>query len=106
MNPVYYDVYEGDTLFLQCVTREEVNKALNINKKSLTSYAHSEWKLKGKYRIYPTGEKGIKKIQGFPEAWEEAIKPFRRVIWCKGEGKKLKVRKRAGSELERMGSDD
>ena len=93
MNPSYYDVYEGDTLFLQCVTREEINKALNMNKNSLTQYVENNWKLKGIYRIYPTGEKGIKRIQGFPEAWEAAIKPFRRVIWSRTEGKKLMVRK-------------
>lgn len=96
MKRVYYDVFDGEELILQCVTKEEINRALGMNKTSLTQYVENEWKLQGRYTLQVIKEKRriAEKIpEQFVYEWEKAIKPFRRVIWCKDEGKKLFVNK-------------
>lgn len=96
----YYDLYEGDTLFLQCVTVAEVNRALGLNLHSLTNYVENEWLLCGRYTVMQVEmiDDDVKKYNtykggNFEELWEAAIKPFKKVIWSKTEGKKLTIRK-------------
>ena len=100
----YYDLYEGDALFLQCVTVAEVNKILGLNLHSLTKYVENNWMLCGRYKVCIVEglddevKEDVKKYDtykggNFAELWEAAIKPFRRVIWCKDEGRKLMIKK-------------
>lgn len=96
MKHVYYDVYEGEELILQCVTKDEINKALGTNKTSLTQYIDNEWKLLKRYTLYVVYDEqriADRIPDTFRSEWEKAIKPFRRVIWCKDAGKKLFINK-------------
>lgn len=85
----YYDIYDGDTLYLKCVSRNEINRIFNVNRASLTQYIDNDWKLNGQYTVVENKEHGFVDVSAFTQEWEEAIKPFKRVIWCKNEGKQL-----------------
>lgn len=90
----YYDLYEGKQLYLQCVTRTEINRMLNINRNSYSEYVYNGYLLEGRYTVRFAGQsesKANETMQDFEEKWEEAIRPFRRVIWCHDEGKKLRI---------------
>lgn len=94
MKSVYYDVYEGKELVLQCVTKDEINRALGCNVTSMANYADTGYKINKRYTVIRVSEKKAKQVKeaspSFVEEWAAAVSPFKRVIWSKEEGRKLK----------------
>lgn len=95
----YYNVYENDTLVLECVTAKEIAAKLNYAKQYVQKCIMNETKLGNIYSItYVTDNSAEAKEKNyqyktFPEEWEAAVKPFRGVRWSKHRGRKLIVNK-------------
>lgn len=87
----HYDVYDGDEKVLENVTRKEIEEFFGETLPTgLTSYIIEKWRFKGRYLITYTSVSQESK-DPFIKEWEDAVRPFKNVIWVKSGGRRLRV---------------
>lgn len=84
----YYDVYDGDEKIFENVNRYEIEALLGEKLPSgLTSYIVNEMRFKGRYLFTYTSANSDPLFK----EWEDAVRPFKNVIWVKTGGRRLRV---------------
>ena len=100
-----YNVYNGDELFLENVTRKDIALAFNCTITALTRYVERGYKLRGRYSIVlsqvveeepedfdPLGN-GTPMNSAWAREWDETCAYIRkRVEWVDEGGRQLKVK--------------
>ena len=83
---------------MEDVTSTEIIRELKCSKSiNIQNYAEGKVKFRGRYtfeinqRYDEIATTDMR--EGFCEEWEEAVKPFKRVIWVKTGGRKLCIGK-------------
>lgn len=90
-----YNVYDRGELILENVTRVEINKALRmVVPNQLVHYAERGHKYLDRYTFEFANLSELAEGDAdaeFIKEWTEAVKPFKRVIWVKEGGRKLRI---------------
>ena len=90
----FYNVYDNGELFLENVRRKDILDKLGSVPGSITNYVERKHIFLGRYTFkYGECPRGKSETLLYLEKeWEDAVKPFKKVIWVKSGGRKLKVR--------------
>lgn len=88
-----YNVYDNGELILTNVTTAEIKEALGFAPPSIPQYVGTGHRFKGRY-TFKWGkpvETVDQTLLEFKKEWEEAIAPFKNVVWVKEGGRKLTI---------------
>jgi hypothetical protein len=88
-----YNLYDNGVLVLESANPKQIRDFTGINVKSPIGYAIRGHKINGRYTLELADESYLESLseEMFKKEWNDAIKPFKRVIWVKEGGRKLKV---------------
>lgn len=93
-----YNLYDNGVMVMENVVGAEIIRFLGCSKSiNFQNYADINVKFRGRYTFElnqhydETATTDMR--DGFCEEWEEAVRPFKRVIWVKTGGRKLCIRK-------------
>lgn len=87
----YYNLYDNGELILERAQPREIIEFLGVETFNVASYAELRSIYKGRYRVKKV-EEGLSQDEIFIEEWNKAVEPFKRVIWVKRGGRKLRVK--------------
>lgn len=89
-----YNVYDNGELILESVTPNEIRDYIGENIQNVGVYANSGHKFRGRYTFDFSDIETVVKSESelaFEKEWNDAIRPFKRVIWVKEGGRKLVI---------------
>ena len=88
-----YNAYDNGEIILKNVTSQEIRDHIGEKALNIAGYANNGHKYKGRYTFEIVDETDAKRQEEieFINAWTEAVRPFKNVIWVKSGGRKLKV---------------
>ena len=86
-----YDVYDNGELILKSLTPNEIRKQIGENVLNVTVYANSGHKFRGRYTFKFSTNREVKTEQelSFEKEWNDAVAPFKHIVWVKEGGKRL-----------------
>lgn len=87
MLKTFYNVYDNGKLVLENAYAEDVGELVGNEKLNIHYYVRNHFIYKGRYRIEKADSELARSV--FAREWNEAIAPFKRVIWVKSGGRKL-----------------
>lgn len=86
---VTYDLYRDETLVLKDVVRKDIATYIGHElPPDLSRYIKNGYRVYGRYLITYAGYHAESQ---FEKEWNDAVKPFKNVIWVKTGGRKLRV---------------
>lgn len=89
----HYNVYDYGVLILENVTSQEIREALGDNIQCITNYVISGHKFRGRYTFDFVNDSEIKTESelAFEKEWNDAVRPFKNIIWVKEGGRRLHI---------------